>query len=329
MIVHGCRVVETPLARGLGVWGVVECTVSGRPPREPGEALGELRGLASLLERESGLRVEPPDRVRWEGLAGGMYKIYASPMLVGGVPAEARIVVAEWQAKPLLALAALAGEPEGIRGLAFGDTLEGILVPKWRVPEPRAPGAPSGQKPIPRFIPYKAEPMLPEHPGFIEVVGEDGQARRLGLDELASTAESRRLDFHCVTGWSVGQREWLVTPLPEVVRGLGGGGGGCWLAGESVGGYTAVMPCSEASKGYLALGLDGAGLPAENGGPVRMLIPGLYGWKSVKWLYRIRILKGYSDGFWEALGYHEIGRWSLEERLKIRNPEIPVEPYEP
>ncbi|NOZ88572.1 MAG: molybdopterin-dependent oxidoreductase, partial [Crenarchaeota archaeon] len=214
---------------------------------------------------------------------------------------------------------------EGLEpGARLGSPLEGPLAPAWEPPPP-AEGGPR-QKPVPRFIVYRAEPAAPEHPGVLEVELPGGRVESFTVGGILVDAEFRRIDFHCVTGWSVEGRRWFVTPLEKLVPIPGGG---CWAAAESAGGYTAVLPCSEARRALLALGVDGRPLPRENGGPLRLLAPSLYGWKSVKWLTRIRIMEGYRDGFWEALGYHERGLWSREERFKIRNPELPTERLEP
>ncbi len=58
---------------------------------------------------------------------------------------------------------------------------------------------------------------------------------------------------------------------------------------------------------------DGAVLSKDHGGP-RLVFPTVYGWKSAKYLTRVRLLRRYEDGFWERLGCHRRGRWALEER---------------
>jgi DMSO/TMAO reductase YedYZ molybdopterin-dependent catalytic subunit len=61
---------------------------------------------------------------------------------------------------------------------------------------------------------------------------------------------------------------------------------------------------------------DGAPLPLEHGGPVRLLIPHLYFWKSAKWVRGLRIVEEDQPGFWESLGYHNYGDPWKEQRYQ-------------
>jgi DMSO/TMAO reductase YedYZ molybdopterin-dependent catalytic subunit len=57
-------------------------------------------------------------------------------------------------------------------------------------------------------------------------------------------------------------------------------------------------------EALLALKHDGADLPAEHGGPCRLVVPKLYFWKSAKWVRGFEVLDHNSPGFWEVNGYH-------------------------
>jgi len=59
---------------------------------------------------------------------------------------------------------------------------------------------------------------------------------------------------------------------------------------------------------------EGQPLPREHGGPVRLLVPHLYFWKSAKWLNGLRLLDHDEPGFWEINGYHNHGDPWKEER---------------
>ena len=52
---------------------------------------------------------------------------------------------------------------------------------------------------------------------------------------------------------------------------------------------------------------DGQPIPPEHGGPVRLIIPQLYAWKSAKWVKGVRFLDHDEAGFWEEGGYHMRG----------------------
>ena len=74
---------------------------------------------------------------------------------------------------------------------------------------------------------------------------------------------------------------------------------------HSYDGYTTNLPLSEALKDDVLLvhGVDGAPLPREHGGPVRVIAPQLYAWKGAKWLRRIELRHDDHPGFWEMRGY--------------------------
>ena len=59
---------------------------------------------------------------------------------------------------------------------------------------------------------------------------------------------------------------------------------------------------------------DGQALTREHGGPVRLLVPHLYLWKSAKWLHRIELIAADRAGFWEERGYHDRGDPWTEQR---------------
>ncbi|HWF41033.1 MAG TPA: molybdopterin-dependent oxidoreductase, partial [Acidothermaceae bacterium] len=59
---------------------------------------------------------------------------------------------------------------------------------------------------------------------------------------------------------------------------------------------------------------DGSDLTPEHGGPVRLLVPHLYLWKSAKWVRGIDLRTTEQRGFWEQLGYHDYGDPWLEQR---------------
>jgi len=77
----------------------------------------------------------------------------------------------------------------------------------------------------------------------------------------------------------------------------------------SYSGYTTAVPLSDLSypKVMLVYGVDGEPLEPEYGGPLRMVVPNLWGYKSCKWLVRIEFIQGMIGGFWEDRGYTRSG----------------------
>ena len=67
-------------------------------------------------------------------------------------------------------------------------------------------------------------------------------------------------------------------------------------------------------KGFLGHTFDDAPLEPAHGGPVHMVVPHLYFWKSAKWVRGIRFMDSDAPGFWEAYGYHMYGDPWREQR---------------
>ena len=123
-------------------------------------------------------------------------------------------------------------------------------------------------------------------------------------------------DIHCVTGWSKLDTRWKgvrlsmivdrAAPLPAAEHAVVG----------APNGWTTNLPLEELLAGdvLVAYEYDGLPLSAEHGGPVRLLVPRLYLWKSAKWLDRIELTAEERLGFWETRGYHAFGDPWLEQR---------------
>jgi len=138
-----------------------------------------------------------------------------------------------------------------------------------------------------------------------------------GLREMGP--ELGEADLHCVTGWSrravrfegvrLGRLLEQAVPLAEArfVR----------LEAHSARGHDTTIPL-EVARGdtWLVLAVDGSPLPIEHGGPVRTLTPGLYLYKSLKWLRRVELLAEDRLGYWErTAGYHNRADPWREERF--------------
>jgi DMSO/TMAO reductase YedYZ molybdopterin-dependent catalytic subunit len=89
----------------------------------------------------------------------------------------------------------------------------------------------------------------------------------------------------------------------------------------SVGGAEAYsanldLPAVLGDDVLLAWEHDGRPLPAEHGGPLRLVVPQRYGWKSVKWVSELRLVPRDVPGYWEERGYHDVGDPWREQRFR-------------
>ncbi|MDN3444330.1 molybdopterin-dependent oxidoreductase [Microbacterium sp. APC 3901] len=128
----------------------------------------------------------------------------------------------------------------------------------------------------------------------------------MGLDEYAIT-------LTCVSnevgGDLVGNAKWLGVPLRDVLKKAGVKSGADMVLSKSVDGYTASTPLSALTDdnldAILAVGMNGEPLPLEHGFPVRMVVPGLYGYVSAtKWLTELKVTTFDKDeAYWTPRGY--------------------------
>jgi len=138
-------------------------------------------------------------------------------------------------------------------------------------------------------------------------------------DQLRSSLQSNLVrSFHCVTRWSIKDVAWEGLPIRDLLAPAKVRPEAKWLMFHCADGYTAPVPLEDALQddSMLAFKLNGTPLSAEQGFPARPFIPGLYAWKSAKWVNRMELLEEYRDGYWEMYGYHERADVWEEERFK-------------
>ncbi|NWG75042.1 MAG: molybdopterin-dependent oxidoreductase [Rubrivivax sp.] len=125
------------------------------------------------------------------------------------------------------------------------------------------------------------------------------------------------LDLHCVTGWSRLGDEWTGIPAGAVIGLAGPDSSVVSVMVHCADGYTTNVPIEHfANDGVmLAFLFEGEPLTPEHGFPVRLVLPGLYAYKSAKWVTGLEFLDEDQPGFWEQRGYHDRGDPWLEERL--------------
>ena len=126
-------------------------------------------------------------------------------------------------------------------------------------------------------------------------------------------------DIHCVTKWSKFDTKWQGVLLDEIIKLVGVSDVATHLIAHSSDDYSTNLPIEDIREGraMVATSYDGDEIPAEHGGPVRLLVPHLYFWKSAKWLKSLEFVDGDRPGFWETRGYHNYGDPWQEERYNF------------
>ena len=123
-------------------------------------------------------------------------------------------------------------------------------------------------------------------------------------------------DIHCVTSWSRLNNLWegvststikeLVNILPEAK----------YVLVHAHKKFTTNLSLEDffAKDVLLATKHNNINLSRDHGGPVRLVVPRLYFWKSAKWVTGLEFLAEDKRGFWESSGYHNHGDPWKEER---------------
>jgi DMSO/TMAO reductase YedYZ molybdopterin-dependent catalytic subunit len=112
------------------------------------------------------------------------------------------------------------------------------------------------------------------------------------------------LPIICVEGWDMWVR-WQGVRLGDLIRRVRPKEDAKWLTFYSYSEYTDSLSMKDAmdDRTMLVFGLDGGDLPAENGGPLRLVVPFKLAYKSVKWVTRISFVDSEELGYWEIRGY--------------------------
>jgi DMSO/TMAO reductase YedYZ molybdopterin-dependent catalytic subunit len=123
-------------------------------------------------------------------------------------------------------------------------------------------------------------------------------------------------DFHCVPAWSKLDNTWEGVPFRAVCELARVKPTASHVLVHAPYGYSANVPLGALLDDdvVFALAHDGAPIEPKHGGPMRLVVPKLYGWKSVKWANAVEFLAGDARGFWEVRGYHNDADPWREER---------------
>lgn len=153
--------------------------------------------------------------------------------------------------------------------------------------------------------------------GF-SVTGLVERPLRLAYDELRSLGAAEVVaDIHCVTKWSKLDTRWEGVPVGAVLDLAGPFAGATHVLVQAEHGFTANLPLTDLARddNLLAYRYDGEDLSPDHGWPLRLVVPHLYFWKSVKWVRGFDLRDHDEPGFWERNGYHMYGDPWREQRF--------------
>lgn len=188
-----------------------------------------------------------------------------------------------------------------------------------RVARPESDRLPPGQHLVKNWpvLDLGQQPQVRLDTWRLELRGLVENQLTLSWKSFLALDQSRKVsDIHCVTTWSRYDNEWRgvttrdlldeAMPKPEASH----------VLLTSYDGYTTNLPLTDfaSDDAILATHWEGEPLTAEHGGPMRLVVPHLYFWKSAKWLRRIDFIDGDQAGFWERNGYHMYGDPWTEQR---------------
>ena len=144
------------------------------------------------------------------------------------------------------------------------------------------------------------------------------QPWRCTYEEFRSLPRLRvHADMHCVTRWSKLDLVWEGVSTREVFAKVTPRPGARFVLVHAEHGFTTNLPLDDflGEDCLFAWAADGKDLDADHGGPLRLVVPRLYAWKSAKWVRGIELLAEDKPGYWERGGYHMRGDPWQEQRF--------------
>jgi DMSO/TMAO reductase YedYZ molybdopterin-dependent catalytic subunit len=160
-------------------------------------------------------------------------------------------------------------------------------------------------------------PQIARERWRLDVYGSVAQPLSWDWAEFTAQPQSDFVsDIHCVTTWSRYDNRWQGVATRDLLDACRPHDQARFVVLHSYDGYTTNLPLADfaAEDALIAHAWSGAPLDQDHGGPVRLVVPHLYFWKSAKWLQAIEFRDGDAPGYWEVRGYHNRGDPWAEQR---------------
>jgi len=163
---------------------------------------------------------------------------------------------------------------------------------------------------------YGQTPAIDQSTWYLKVWGLAQEKFFSWSDLMALPQNDFTADFHCVTRWSKLDVKWRGIRVVDFMQLVELSPQASHIMQHCYGGYTTNLILEDFLKpeNFFAHTLDGQPLSPDHGGPLRLVIPHLYAWKSAKWIHGLEFCDHKVLGFWERNGYHERGEPWQEQR---------------
>jgi len=164
---------------------------------------------------------------------------------------------------------------------------------------------------------YGSVPKIDLASWNLRLFGEVESPTAFRFDELRALPRiTLRNDIHCVTRWSKFDCHWEGVSVRELMARVRPTKKAHYAMVHAEHGFSSNLPLADLldESVLLAFAMNGEPLSPEHGWPLRLVVPKLYFWKSVKWVRAFELLQHDAPGFWERNGYHMRGNPWNEER---------------
>jgi DMSO/TMAO reductase YedYZ molybdopterin-dependent catalytic subunit len=164
---------------------------------------------------------------------------------------------------------------------------------------------------------YGSVPKIQPDKWKLRVFGLVEKEKLLSYDEFQALPQVKVFaDIHCVTTWSRLDNLWQGVSTSGLKQIVNITPGAKYVIVHASGSFTTNLPITEFFEPdvLLATKHNDIDISADHGGPVRLVVPRLYFWKSAKWVTGIEFTDKDRPGFWESAGYHNHGDPWKEER---------------
>jgi DMSO/TMAO reductase YedYZ molybdopterin-dependent catalytic subunit len=152
----------------------------------------------------------------------------------------------------------------------------------------------------------------------MRIFGEVDREFTLDFAQLTSLPSvTITTDIHCVTKWSKFDTTWRGVRVRDLFERAGLRDTATHFVGHAEYGYTANLPLADVLRddALVVWEYEGEEIEPIHGGPVRIVVPHLYFWKSAKWVRALEVRDSDRPGFWERNGYHMYGDPFREQRF--------------